>query len=984
MEVKNIYETFQKLKYDPNIWKTNILVMRRHQLIPKYYLFSSSDRTVLLLNYATGSGKSLTGVVCVVDQMNLIKISKTLKGFDIHRPTIVGEWMSEYAFKNEMIKPIFNFCNPTQHQKYLELSKSDIPSEKEKALKLHAKILSSMNRYANFIGYQSLFNLLFPAYAKTRLTDVSNLIRKFKEGRLTYSESYLHTLENSTVIVDECQKLYSQDGLNTYGFALMFITKHAKELNIKIILMTGTIFNSSIVEIASLMNIMNTENEYVEPLTLCNEIKLGEQVSYTLKPDGMNRAINFMADKYIFYAKGKTIKEFEELSRLPLNLKDESDEDKERMLIAENSYGEPSIILHHAPPNHQYPDEYKMGNTKLDASTVIWQLKPEGTQKEFLDKLENAVLLKYDNEDVLSPFDAVLPDQKDWEKHGIMKDKQGIFFGSFLRKENIKNYSRIGAEIVDLCLFNSLHKEKTILYHQKRIHFGLLQYGKILEANGFVRRNAEPKETSICKKCGRTLGTHDFKACPEFKSIFYEFLVGDQNAKEREFIVNQVYNNPNNLYGDLISVLLISDVAYAGVSLLTTNNLAILSRVPNMAKIHQIQSRIIRLNSHKPLPDKKYVKLYIYGVQNGENPEKSIIYDYYMFRVYQQAEIQKFQDELIKRSIGTKLLYEPSKVKISQEEQYNLSRMVFEDSKLAIKQAMQVLQEELTTSLWSLKHIIKRIKDPSISVSFLNLSIFSDKFIERIILSDDETHLFKFPNIVNSDIYIQRDVQLTETKDFLDRVQFDDITNDYSLTIDKYIKMIEIETSETKQRIQMNRLMELLTILNDFSYILGWKFGWDYLYKICDEYYDDDEANFISNHSSKQRNQRKMAGFYWEDKIIKKDGSWTRINHTFVNLEWHPSLPFKFKLQALTAIHVLMLEKKTEVDRTMNVDLRKIAKGVDCLSQRDQRIIDHFPEIFKNNPKLVACSLLIPKLCDEQLKHNSKFLLSPFERTSNI
>ena len=92
MEVKNIYETFQKLKYDPNIWKTNILVMRRHQLIPKYYLFSSPDRSILLLNYATGSGKSLTGVVCVVDQMNLVKISKTLKGFEIHKPTIVGEW----------------------------------------------------------------------------------------------------------------------------------------------------------------------------------------------------------------------------------------------------------------------------------------------------------------------------------------------------------------------------------------------------------------------------------------------------------------------------------------------------------------------------------------------------------------------------------------------------------------------------------------------------------------------------------------------------------------------------------------------------------------------------------------------------------------------------------------------------------------------------------------------------------------------------
>lgn len=978
MEVKNIYETFQSLKYDPNIWKTNTIVMRKHQLVPKYYLFSSSDRTVLLLNYATGSGKSLTGVICVLDQMNLVKISDTLKGFDIHKPTFVGEWMSEFAIKNEMIKGMFNLANPAQRQKYLELSKSDIPEEREKALKLHAKILASMNRYANFVGYQSLFNLLFPSYAKTKLTDVDNLIRKFKEDKLTYSESYLHLLENSTIIVDECQKLYSQDGLNTYGFALMFICKHAYELNIKIILLTGTIFNSSIIEIASIMNIMSTEKKYIDPKSFCDELKFGEQISYQLKPEAMNTAINFMKDKYIFYAKGATIKEYEQMNELKTKSTDD------RTLIASNVYSQPSIILHHKPANPQYPDEYKLGNLKLDSSTVIWQLQPEGVQKAFLDKIESSVVLKYDNEDILSPFDAVLPDQKDWEKHGIIKDKNGIFFGNFLKKENIGEYSRIGAEIIDLCIFNAKINEKTILYHQKRVHFGLLQYGKILEANGLVRRGAEPKESSICKACGKTLSQHDFKSCPEFKSIIYEFLIGDQNTKEREFIVNQVFNSPNNLYGDLISVLLISDVAYAGVSLLSTNNLAILSRVPNMAKVHQIQSRIIRLNSHKPLPDKKYVKLYIYGVQNGSKPEKSIIHDYYAFRVDQQAEIQKFLDRLIKESIGTKLLHDPKAVKITPEEQQTLSRMVYDDSKLAIKQAMTILQEELKTSLWALKHVVKRLKDPSISISFLNLSIFNDKFIERVILRDEDTHLFKFPNIKNSDIYVQREVKKEEVRDYVDRLYFDDITSDYSATIDKYIKMIEVETSETKQRVQFNRLMELLMILNNYSFLSGWKYGWEYIYRIGDEYYDGDETNYISNHASKQRDFKKIAGFYWEDRVIKKDGTWDRINHTFVELDWHPKIPFKFKLQAITGIHVLTLEKKTEVDRNMDVDLRKVAKGVDCLSQRDERITTYFPEIFKDNPKLTACANLIPRICDEQLKASVKFLLTPFERTSNI
>ena len=107
--------------------------------------------------------------------------------------------------------------------------------------------------------------------------------------------------------------------------------------------------------------------------------------------------------------------------------------------------------------------------------------------------------------------------------------------------------------------------------------------------------------TSICKQCGETYGKHN-KKDHEFKPIVISKLTGMQTNHERSHIINNAYNIANNITGNIISILIISDVAYSGISLFNTQNIILIAPISNISKWRQIYSRIVRTNSHDGLP----------------------------------------------------------------------------------------------------------------------------------------------------------------------------------------------------------------------------------------------------------------------------------------------------------------------------------------------------------------------------------------------
>lgn len=99
------------------------------------------------------------------------------------------------------------------------------------------------------------------------------------------------------------------------------------------------------------------------------------------------------------------------------------------------------------------------------------------------------------------------------------------------------------------------------------------------------------------------------------KSLIFS---GDIDDRKRESILRR-FNDNNNLYGEKIPVLLVTEAGAEGITLKNTRHMHILESNPRENKIQQAMGRIVRYKSHIDLP-KKYqtVKIWRYwSVFNG-------------------------------------------------------------------------------------------------------------------------------------------------------------------------------------------------------------------------------------------------------------------------------------------------------------------------------------------------------------------------------
>lgn len=963
--IDNIYESITSLKHDNSIEfnSEGYVLLRPHQIIPKYYLFTSDERHVLILHYATGSGKTITGLYCILDRLRTTKIKDIYRTLNVSKAIVIGEWFTSNQFRIDMSRPMFHLANPNSIEELKHLTGDEADA-------LETKIYQSMNHIVSFYGYQAFFNYVFPLYAERHIQDVDILIRDWKAGKLVVNEQAIETLRNNIIIIDEMQRLYSQHGLNTFGFTFAYLARRAKELNLKLVYMSGTIFNSNISEIASIINITKTDGPFVSASDYCMTTKvLDDMLLYQLKPNIHETIIKHLYDKYIFY--GRSDNPNERGRKGVLN--------DANMPIAKTLGATECIFIDNKKHHPDYPNEYIIGNTTINSNLTIFQIQASGFQ---LDGLKGIDIQEDEDEYRVSPFDAVLPPEREWRKYGISKDSNNLYDGAFLEYKNIGKFSCIAKTVVDLCKENAFNNEKTVLYHSKIMNFGLLQYGKILEKNGFVRRGNEPFENSICRRCRNTYAKHK-NTCPHFEPMYFEFLQGQQRSSERTYITDQVYNSANNLYGELISVLLISDVAYAGVSLLSTNNLIILSRVPNMGRLIQIMARIVRYRSHIAL-ENQIARFFVMGAAESINT-KSSIYRYYKLRAMNEEQIVDFVGNLKGKTIGDILLNHPSKYKFAKDEKALASRLMFDDGREIIESIAHVVLKAINMNWWKLDRLIDRIRNNEIAISYLDLHMFPPEFIKRYLLDDNNLEIFTFDDKDNAYVkeeygpFIRCKSEAPVINENHNRLYFEDIVNDYNDTIQDYIKSIINTTMVTSKRFSFMKLMDLLTLINDYSYIVNVDEIWDYIYDIGYEYYEGDEIDYIKNHSSKGRNSKKVAGVYWNKRVIMQDGSVRPIETKFVYTSPHPTLMKVMHLQADAGLRLIIFNTK----KTVKEDQRSNQKGVDCWSRRSPELSSYYKIDAKNT--LVYCSELATAICDEQLKNNKiKFMTTPFEKDLSI
>ena len=194
---------------------------------------------------------------------------------------------------------------------------------------------------------------------------------------------------------------------------------------------------------------------------------------------------------------------------------------------------------------------------------------------------------------------------KENEQKLLSSEGLELYSPKFLKiLQNIKNPEHIGLHLV---------------YSQFRTleGIGILQY--VLEANGFVQFKI--------KKSGGDWNIQQESLIPGKPR--YVLYTGTEDQEERELVRN-IYNgdwddipsslkdqllqiNANNLYGEIIKVIMITSSAAEGINLRNTQYVHLVEPYWHMVRLDQVIGRARRYQSHIKLPKKyQFVKVFLY------------------------------------------------------------------------------------------------------------------------------------------------------------------------------------------------------------------------------------------------------------------------------------------------------------------------------------------------------------------------------------
>ena len=188
----------------------------------------------------------------------------------------------------------------------------------------------------------------------------------------------------------------------------------------------------------------------------------------------------------------------------------------------------------------------------------------------------------------------------------------------YLTESGLKIYSPKYLEILNR-IKNEENRGLHLLYSQFRTLEGIGIFKLILEANGFV-------EFKVVKN-GSQWDIENFDKDPE-KPRFVLYT-GTETPEEKD-IVRNIYNgswnivppsiveklkerHENNLYGEVIKVLMITASGAEGINLRNTRFVHIMEPYWNMVRVDQVVGRARRICSHEDLPEElRNVEVFIY------------------------------------------------------------------------------------------------------------------------------------------------------------------------------------------------------------------------------------------------------------------------------------------------------------------------------------------------------------------------------------
>jgi hypothetical protein len=203
------------------------------------------------------------------------------------------------------------------------------------------------------------------------------------------------------------------------------------------------------------------------------------------------------------------------------------------------------------------------------------------------------------------------------ETNSVIKDyklKTSIFKGEN-KMESLKSFSSKYYKVIQCILDNP--DELHFVYSELVTGSGLILFSKILEEMSFGRYKGGTPSKSKRKQ--------------------YSIITNDTTTVTQASNIIKTFNNPNNVKGDYIQVILGSAVISEGITLKNVKHIHILTPHWNYAPIEQAIARAIRMFSHSDLDGPVAVNIHLYC-----SVEKSYVYrpneDFFIdVKMYQTA-----------------------------------------------------------------------------------------------------------------------------------------------------------------------------------------------------------------------------------------------------------------------------------------------------------------------------------------------------------
>jgi hypothetical protein len=239
-------------------------------------------------------------------------------------------------------------------------------------------------------------------------------------------------------------------------------------------------------------------------------------------------------------------------------------------------------------------------------------------------------------------------------------------YGRIFHPDNIGKYSGKMGNIS-----NILRKsEGIIIIYSQYIDGGVVPLALMLEEMGFTRYGFASHTTSLLKtpppsekmldavtmktkedflKAKQAGENHHGNTIGEFSQAKYVMITGDKTFSPNNLADIKYVTSKNNVHGQNVKVILISQAAAEGLDFKNIRQVHILSPWYNLNRIEQIIGRGVRNLSHCDLPfEKRNVEIYLHSTtpKNDEEPADLYLYRYAETKAVQIGEITRLMKEV--------------------------------------------------------------------------------------------------------------------------------------------------------------------------------------------------------------------------------------------------------------------------------------------------------------------------------------------------